>query len=90
MARKLVLLAPRSPFNPPFVCFPCFWSILFGRVWLCEVHKMAGLDEDIVRSRVFVTSASTMHSILNVLRYGEGRLAEASEIDVNYLSHLAA
>ena len=55
-----------------------------------EVHKMAGLDQDMVRSRIFVTSASTMHSLMNVLRYGEGRLAADGDraIDLNYLSHL--
>ncbi|CAK9014582.1 unnamed protein product [Durusdinium trenchii] len=55
-----------------------------------EVHKMAGLEVDMVRSRVFITSASTMHSLLNVLRYGEGKLAREGDrvIDLNYLSHI--
>jgi len=56
-----------------------------------EVHKVAGLDQELVRSRVFVTSASTMHSLLNVLRYGEGNplvSRNGTVVDLNYLSHL--
>lgn len=55
-----------------------------------EVHKMAGLEQDMVRSRIFVTSASTMHTLMSVLRFGEGRLAADGNrvVDLNYLSHL--
>lgn len=49
----------------------------------------------IVRSRIYVTSASTMHSLFNILRHGQSSSSEdnivsnlGNVMDLNYLTHL--
>jgi len=62
-----------------------------------QVEKLTDIKNTrIVRSRIYVTSASTMHSLVNILRHGhcaaqgsEPILPDLGEcIDLNYLSHL--
>jgi len=58
-----------------------------------EVTKMTDLKHTrVVRSRVYVTSASTMHSLFNILRHasGEQELVKGLDntTDLNYLTHL--
>jgi len=63
-----------------------------------QVRKLTDIKNTrIVRSRIYVTSASTMHSLVNVLRHGqsasgveEDPLVSALDkaIDLNYLTHL--
>merc|ERR1719277_118630 len=62
-----------------------------------EVAKLADINhEGTVRSRIYVTSASTMHSLFNVLRHGQCASGEDCIVsnklgkvtDLNYLTHL--
>jgi hypothetical protein len=62
-----------------------------------EVQKLTDIKNTrIVRSRIYVTSASTMHSLFNILRHGhegeesDGGIAEGLEdvIDLKYLTHI--
>eukprot|EP00927_Polykrikos_kofoidii_P065296 TRINITY_DN61072_c0_g1_i1.p1 TRINITY_DN61072_c0_g1~~TRINITY_DN61072_c0_g1_i1.p1 ORF type:complete len:1327 (+),score=249.05 TRINITY_DN61072_c0_g1_i1:183-3983(+) len=63
-----------------------------------EVAKLTNIkDTRTVRSRIYVTSASTMHSLFNILRHGQiasgdaGILCNADldkVMDLNYLTHL--
>uniref|UniRef100_A0A7S4SUP1 Inositol hexakisphosphate and diphosphoinositol-pentakisphosphate kinase n=1 Tax=Alexandrium monilatum TaxID=311494 RepID=A0A7S4SUP1_9DINO len=61
-----------------------------------EVAKLTDIKNTrIVRSRIYVTSASTMHSLLNVLRHGQCASGDEPIVtdldkatDLNYLTHL--
>jgi len=63
-----------------------------------EVAKITNIqDSNIVRSRIYVTSASTMHCLVNILRHGgaisddicDGPAAGLDTVaDLNYLSHI--
>jgi len=61
-----------------------------------EVAKLTGIKNTrIVRSRIYVTSASTMHSLFNILRHGHHASGEKSivsdlgeVIDLSYLTHI--
>mmetsp|Transcript_7635 Transcript_7635/g.16836 ORF Transcript_7635/g.16836 Transcript_7635/m.16836 type:complete len:1122 (-) Transcript_7635:55-3420(-) len=60
-----------------------------------EVSKITGVKSKKMKSRIYVTSASTMHSIMNILLHGgeagqglgDGR-KDATDVSLNYLSHL--
>jgi len=60
-----------------------------------EVAKVTDINTRIVRSRIYVTSASTMHSLVNILRHGhiasgdDGIISNLGKvIDLNYLTHI--
>lgn len=61
-----------------------------------EVAKLTGIrNTKIVRSRIYVTSASTMHSLFNILRHGHTVSGDKiidpvidGVIDLNYLTHV--
>jgi len=62
-----------------------------------EVGKITDINNTkIVRSRIYVTSASTMHSLFNILRHGHCASGDGSRIvsdlghviDLNYLTHI--
>lgn len=61
-----------------------------------QVAKLTDVrNTQIVRSRIYVTSASTMHSLLNVMKYGHEANGEKplvsnldDVVDLNYLSHI--
>lgn len=62
-----------------------------------EVAKLTDIKNTrIVRSRIYVTSASTMHSLFNILRHGQHASGDESSIvsdlgeviDLSYLTHI--
>merc|ERR1719174_1726761 len=64
-----------------------------------EVQKLTDIKNTrIVRSRIYVTSASTMHSLFNILRHGQYVTSDDCDssivsgleevIDLKYLTHI--
>merc|ERR1711920_333618 len=60
-----------------------------------QVAALTNIKTRVVRSRVYVTSASTMHSLFNILRHGHTASGGAAIVkdlggvtDLNYLTHI--